>query len=56
MHPLVKIPVHEVGAPFPIETLELEQARADALIDGATRGVPRAALRALDAPAPTSFR
>ena len=49
MHPLVKIPVHDVGPAFSLETLELERARADALIEGATRGVPRTALRALDA-------
>jgi hypothetical protein len=46
---LESIPVHDVGPEFPLETLVLERARADALIDGATRGVPRAALRALDA-------
>ena len=49
MHPFDEIPVHDVGPPYPLETLELEPARANALIDGATRGVPRAALRALDA-------
>ena len=46
---LKPIPVHDVGPAYPLETLELEQARANALIDGATRGVPRSALRALDA-------
>lgn len=49
MQPLDPIPVHNVGAAYPLETLELETARANALIDGATRGVPRSALRALDA-------
>jgi hypothetical protein len=49
MQHLLPIPVHDVGAQFPLETLELERARADALIDGATRGVPLRALRALDA-------
>ncbi len=46
---LEPIPVHDVGPEFPLETLELERARADALIEGATQGVPRTALRALDA-------
>lgn len=46
---LEPIPVHDVGPEFPLETLELERERADALIEGATRGVPRTALRALDA-------
>jgi hypothetical protein len=49
MHPLESIPVHDVGPAFPLETLELEVARAHALIEGATRGVPRRALRMLDA-------
>jgi hypothetical protein len=49
MHPLNPIPVHDVGPAFPLETLVLERARVDALIDSATRGVPRPALRALDA-------
>ncbi len=49
MHLLEQIPVYDVGVGFPLETLELEAARADALIDGATAGVPRSALRALDA-------
>ena len=49
MHPLEAIPVHDVGPQFPLETLELERARADALIDGATQGVPLPALRGLDA-------
>jgi hypothetical protein len=46
---LETIPVHDVGPEFPLATLELEEARAHALIDGATHGVPRAALKALDA-------
>jgi len=46
---LKPIPVHDVGPEFPLATLELEEARAHALIDGATHGVPRTALRALDA-------
>ena len=49
MHPLDHIPVHNVGPRFPLETLALESGRANALIDGATGRVPRAALRALDA-------
>jgi hypothetical protein len=46
---LAPIPVHEVGPAFPLETLVLEEARAHALLDAATRHVPRAALAALDA-------
>lgn len=49
LQPLDAIPVHDVGPHFPLETLELEEARAHALIEGATRGVPHAALKALDA-------
>jgi hypothetical protein len=49
MHPLDHIPVHNVGPRFPLETLVLESGRANALIDGATGRVPRAALRVLDA-------
>jgi hypothetical protein len=49
MQSLDPIPVHYVGAAYPLETLELEEARAHALIDGATAHVPRAALRTLDA-------
>ncbi len=49
IHELPAIPVHDVSPDFPLETLELEGARADALIEGATMGVPRAALKALDA-------
>jgi len=46
---LGQIPVHDVGPGFPLETLQLEEARAHALIDGATRRVPRTALKSLDA-------
>jgi len=46
---LGQIPVHDVGPDFPLETLKLEEARAHALIDGATRRVPRSALKSLDA-------
>jgi hypothetical protein len=46
---LLPIPVHDVGPDFPLATLELEEERAHALIDGATAGVPRTALKALDA-------
>ena len=49
MQSLEPIPIHDVGPQFPLETLELERARADALIDGATHGVPVPALRGLDA-------
>jgi len=45
---LGQIPVYDVGPSFPLETLKLEEARAHALIDGATRHVPRAALKSLD--------
>ncbi len=46
---LAPIPVHEVGPAFPLETLVLEEQRAHALLNAATRYVPRAALAALDA-------
>ena len=46
---LEPIPVHAVGPAYPLETLEREEARAHALIEGATRHVPHAALRSLDA-------
>lgn len=46
---LGQIPVHDVGPDFPLATLKLEEARAHALIDGATRNVPLAALKSLDA-------
>jgi hypothetical protein len=47
--PLVRIPVHAVGPAYPMETLKLEEARAHALIDDATGGLPPAALKVLDA-------
>ena len=47
--PLVRIPVHSVGAAYPMETLEREEARAHALIDDATGDLPPAALKVLDA-------
>ncbi len=47
--PLKPIPIHAVGPAYPLETLQREEARARALIEGATRHVPRAALRSLDA-------
>jgi hypothetical protein len=46
---LEPIPVHAVGSAYPLETLEREEARAHALIEGATGNVPRAALESLDA-------
>jgi hypothetical protein len=46
---LAPIPVHEVEPAFPLETLVLEEARAHALLDAATRYLPRAALAGLDA-------
>jgi hypothetical protein len=46
---LARIPVHDVGADFPLATLEREEARAVALIGEATRHVPRIALTSLDA-------
>lgn len=49
MHPMEVIPVHDVGPEFPIETLDLELARAHALLDGATQAVPTSLLRVLDA-------
>lgn len=42
------IPVLHVGADFPMATLSAETARAHALLDMATKGVPHAALRGLD--------
>ena len=44
-----EFPVHDVGADFALATLEREEARAIALIEGATRHVPRMALVSLDA-------
>lgn len=46
--PLTAIPVVEVGRSFPAETLELHIDSAHQLLDGATRGVPRAVLAGLD--------
>lgn len=46
---LPEIPVLDVGPGFPLETLEREEPRAHALLADATRYVPRAALRSLDA-------
>lgn len=46
---LPAIPLLDAGSGFPIETLARESARAHALLDLATRGVPAAALRSLDA-------
>lgn len=45
---LTRIPVLDVGTDFPMATLLAEEARAHALLDAATRYVPRAALRSLD--------
>jgi hypothetical protein len=42
------IPVVECSARFPIETLKAHEARAHALLDLATMGVPAVALRQLD--------
>lgn len=47
--PLPPIPVLDTGSGFPLETLEREEGRAHALLDAATRRVPRTALRSLDA-------
>lgn len=46
---LREIPVLETGPGFPIETLQLAEQRAHRLLDLATQGVPRTALKALDA-------
>jgi hypothetical protein len=46
---LSPIPVIEAGSDFPMETLTAEEARAHALLDEATRHVPRLALMAADA-------
>ena len=50
-HPgtLAAIPTIECGPDFPMATLAAEEARAHALLDLATKGVPNAALRAADA-------
>lgn len=45
---LPAIPLIDVGADFAIETLQRDMARAHALLDSATRVVPRAALASLD--------
>lgn len=47
--PLPSIPVVDTGTAFAIATLEADLARAHRLLDGPTRFVPRAALRAVDA-------
>ena len=46
---LPPIPVIDVGPDFPVQTLDAETARAHQLMDIATRGVPRLALKSLDA-------
>jgi len=46
---LEHIPVYTVGPGYPLETLKREEARAHALIEGATHHVPLAALKSLDA-------
>jgi hypothetical protein len=46
---LPPIPVIDAGADFPLQTLAAEAARAHLLMDIATKGVPRLALRTLDA-------
>jgi len=46
---LVRIPVHRVGAAYPMEALACEEARAQALIDSATGKFPAPVLAALDA-------
>ncbi len=45
---LPEIPVLDTGPDFPFETLVAEEARAHALIDGATRLAPKQALKVLD--------
>ncbi|MEL6374519.1 MAG: hypothetical protein AAFR04_11185 [Pseudomonadota bacterium] len=47
-HELPAIPVVRTGANFPLETLQAERARAMALLDAATRGIPKSALRVAD--------
>ncbi len=46
---LPDIPIVDTGPDFPLATLLADEARAHALIDGATRLAPRQALRVLDA-------
>lgn len=45
---LLTIPVLDVGGAYPLETLTREEGRAHALLDNATRHVPRTALKSLD--------
>ncbi|MEO1711135.1 MAG: hypothetical protein AAFR70_12795, partial [Pseudomonadota bacterium] len=45
---LPKIPVIATGPDFPRETLEAAEPTAHALLDAATKGVPRSVLKALD--------
>ena len=47
--PMRSIPVVDVAGELGVETLIAERGRADALVDAATRQVPGAVLRALDA-------
>lgn len=47
--PLPKIPVLDTGPDFALETLAAEPERAQLLFDTATRALPRALLKALDA-------
>jgi hypothetical protein len=42
------IPVLQLGANFPLETLIQEEARAHTMLDAATKGAPAALLRSLD--------
>jgi len=46
--PLYDIPLIDTGPDFPYETLCSDEPRGHLLIDGATRGVPRQALKILD--------
>ena len=48
MPDLPQIPVVDAGAAFPRQTLEADIARAHALFDAATQGVPRPVLAGLD--------
>ena len=45
---LPAIPVIETGPSFALETLEADPARAQTMLDAATRAIPRPALRLLD--------
>lgn len=49
VHALPQIPTLDVGPDFPMATLRAEEARAHALLDSATKRVPKSALRSLDA-------